>query len=127
MYGKDIALERFRPNGDKYSASKITEASIKIELTSFCKRIEERIHLYKNIKKERKKSLATDINNIDSPGSSNTNNYLNSSYSNSSSSYKISKENSDIQREEINKGLIPESSSSLSNFFKSNTIIYNKI
>ena len=30
MYGSDVALEKFRPNGDRYSASKITESLIEI-------------------------------------------------------------------------------------------------
>ena len=128
IYGRDIALERFRPNGDKYSASKITEPSIKIQVIHFTKRIDEKIHLYQNLKKRKNKSLSQN-DNIEYQNSSNANNYLVSTDSNinASSSIDISRQNSDYHREEINKGLVPESSSSLSNIFKSNTINSIKI
>ena len=123
IYGMDISLERFRPNGDKYSASKITEPSIKIQISHFCKRIEEITHLNQNTKKRKNKNFEAK----DSPKSSNTNNNLFSSNINSSSPLEISEQNTDLQREEINKGLAQESSSSLSNIFKVNTINYIRI
>ena len=51
-YGLDVGLERFRPNGDKYSASKITEALIKIHLINFCKRFDKEINFKKKTKKK---------------------------------------------------------------------------
>jgi hypothetical protein len=44
MYGGDVNLEKFRPTGDKYSASKIHESLLKIHISTFCKRIEETYH-----------------------------------------------------------------------------------
>ena len=41
LYGYDVSLERFRPNGDKYSASKIAESLIKIRVSEFCKRMDD--------------------------------------------------------------------------------------
>ena len=130
VYGKDIALERFRPNGDKYSASKITEPSIKIQVINFSKRIEEKMHLYSNVKTSKNKNLIHGANHIENQDdSSNTNNYLFSTGSDkkSSSSIEISKQPSDYHREEINKVLVSESSSSLSNIFKTNSVNYIKI
>ena len=73
IYGSDIGLEKFRPNGDKYSASKITEPLIKIQLSNFCKKMDNVIHSEKAIKRKRIKIIN---NNIESPNSSNTNDYL---------------------------------------------------
>ena len=125
IYGKDIALERFRPNGDKYSASKITEPSIKIQISHFCKRIDEITHLNQNTKK-RKNKIFEENNTLNSQKSSNTDNYLFSS-NKKSSPLEISEHNTDSQKEEINKGLAPETSSSLSNIFKAHTINYIRI
>ena len=129
MYGLNIALERFRPNGDRYSASKITEPSIKIQISNFCKRIEEKNHLIPNLKHQKNKNISIINNNINSPKFSNTNNYLFSSDANSSASstLEISEQKSDFQKDEINKGITSDTSSSLSNIFKSNSINYIKI
>ena len=124
MYGKDIALEKFRPNGEKYSASKITEPLIKIHISSFCKRIEEKVHLHQNIRKRKNTNLINN-NQIESLKSSNNENY--SININSPTSLEGSNQNSDFHKDEINKGLIPETSSSFSNIFKSNTINNIKI
>ena len=125
IYGSDVALERFRPNGDKYSASKITESLIKIQLTHFCKRLEEKLHLELNVKKKKNKSINDSYNQIESSKSSDTNNYLLSS--NSSSTPEVSHPSSSIQGEDLNKGLSSDSSTALTNIFKANTIKYIKI
>ena len=125
IYGSDVALERFRPNGDKYSASKITESLIKIQLSHFCKRMEERLHLDQNFKKKKNKNINDSFNQIESPKSANTNNYLYST--NSSSLPETSHSSSNIQGEDLNKGLSSDSSTALSNIFKANTINYIKI
>ena len=126
IYGSDVALEKFRPNGDKYSASKITEPLIKIQLSQFCKRMEERFHIEQNSKKKKHKSINEYFNNdSESSQSSNTDNYLFSS--NSSSIHESSHHTSNIEREDLNKGLSSDLSTSLSNLFKSNTIKYIRI
>ena len=124
LYGSDVALERFRPNGDKYSASKITESLIKIQISTFCKRIDEIPNL---AKKKKNKSIHNVNNNLDSPKSSNTNKNLFSSTTISSSPQELSKPVSTIQNEEMNKGLSSDSSSTLANIFKANTINYIQI
>ena len=124
IYGSDIGLEKFRPNGDKYSASKITEPLIKIQLSNFCKKMDNVIHSEKAIKRKRIKIIN---NNIESPNSSNTNDYLFSTNSNLSESLELSKQNLDFHKEENNKEFTSDSFSSLSNIFKSYSINYIKI
>ena len=80
LYGLDVSLERFRPNGDKYSASKMTEPLIKIQISNFCKRIDEKIHLVQNAKKNKNNHINDLKNQIESTKSPNDNdNYLFSS------------------------------------------------
>jgi hypothetical protein len=130
MYGGDVNLEKFRPTGDKYSASKIHESLLKIHISTFCKRIEETYHLEQNMKKKKAKNnninnSSNSINRLDTPKSINTtNNYLLSS--STSSSQASSQQNSIIQNEEIYKGLASDSSSTFSNI-KANSIKYIKI
>ena len=52
LYGSEINLEKFRPNREKYSASKITEALVNIHISNFCKRIEETLGADNNFKKK---------------------------------------------------------------------------
>jgi hypothetical protein len=53
VYGSDVALEKFRPNGDKYSASKITESLIKIKISKFSKPLRKNIILSKISKRKK--------------------------------------------------------------------------
>jgi hypothetical protein len=53
LYGSEINLEKFRPNGEKYSASKITESLVNIQISNFCKRIEEKLGDDNNFKKKK--------------------------------------------------------------------------
>ena len=124
LYGSDVILERFRPNGDKYSASKITESLIKIQISNFCKRIDEKFRIEQNKKRKKMKNIHEINNHIESPKSSNTDNYLFSSTA--SSSQELPKRTSTLQNEEMNKGLSSDSSK-LINIFKSNTIKYIQI
>ena len=128
IYGSDVILERFRPNRDKYSVGKIHESLIKIHMNTFCKRIDEKFHLEETMGDRKKKSINLNNNNIvniDSPKSSNTNNYL---FDFKKSKIPVSVKSSPvIQGEEFNKGLASDSSSNLSNIFKGYSIKYIKI
>jgi len=118
MYGGDVNLEKFRPTGDKYSASKIHESLIKIQISTFCKRMEEKFHLEQNMKMKKSKNININnsVNSLDTPKSTITDNYwLSSSIS---STQVPSHQNSIIQNEEMNKGLVSDSSSTLANIFK---------
>ena len=121
IYGSDISLERFRPNGDKYSASKITESLIRIQISNFCKKMENIFSSGQTIKR---RGIKININNnIDSPKSSSTNDYLST---NSNSSLELSRQSS-FHKEDNNKELTSDSFSSLSNMFKAKSINYIKI
>ena len=128
IYGRDVILERFRPNGDKYSAGKVYESLIKMHMSSFFKRIDEKFHLEENMRNRRKKSINLNINNnanIDSPKSSNTNNHL--FHSKNFKMPSSTQPSPIIQGEELNKGITSDSSSTLSNIFKGSSIKYIKI
>ena len=118
-------LQRFTPNREKYSASKISESLIKIKQNQFCKLLEENFYLEKNLKKEKIKNNYNNIENIITLRSSNTNNYLYSS--NSPSSFSLVQSTTESQRNETKKGLHSEISSLLSNIFKFNSIKYIQI
>jgi len=122
IYGSDVALERFRPNGEKYSASKITEVLLKINVSKFCKKMNEKYNVEKLLKEKKNKNLRGD-NNVPliSPKTSKTNDYLSSSDSLNSSTSNI---NSEAKKEDVNKGIAAEPSSSLSNIFTSYSIKY---
>jgi len=128
IYGRDVFLERFRPNGDKYSVGKVLESLIKIHMNNFFKRIDEKFHIEENMGNKKKKSIFLNVNNnanIDSPKSSNTNNYL--FHSKDSSLSSLPQSSPAIQGEELNKGLASDPTSTLSNIFKGNSIKYINI
>jgi len=126
MYGGDVNLEKFRPTGDKYSASKIHESLIKIQISTFIKRLDEKYHLEMKKKKSKNININNSINSLDTPKSTTTDNYLISS-SEPSTSQVSSQQNSIMQNEEMNKGLASDSSSTLANIFKANSLKYIKI
>jgi ATP-dependent Zn protease len=120
-----VALERFRTNGEKYSASKITESLLKINVSKFCKRMNENYDIEKMIKEKKNKHIRGDNKApLKSLKSSNNNDYLSSSDSLNSSTSNI---NSEAKKEDINKDITTESSSSLSNIFTSYSIKYMRI
>ena len=65
--GSDVSLEKHRPNKEKYPAGKTTEPHIKIEVSHFIKRMEEKILSDPNLlKKIRNSALKSDaLTNID--------------------------------------------------------------
>ena len=76
--GNDVSLEKHRPNKEKYIAGKTTEPRIKIEISHFVKRMEEKILSDPSLLKKLKKTSITSAKlteNIES------NDYLTSSLS----------------------------------------------
>ena len=116
-YGTDVSLERFRPNGDKYSASKITESLIKIAISKFIQRVDEKFNV--DMKKKKNKSLMYQLLNTDSVQVS-SNNYL--LEENDLNFNDQAETTGTSQGEEINKGLMVRNSSPLANVFKSNSM-----
>jgi len=126
LYGSDIALEKFRPNGDRYSASKITESLLKIKISKFCKTLEEKYHFEQNFKKKKSKLLnINNNNNLENPNSLSPNNNVPSTNTEPTTASTPSSTN--LQTEEMNKGLISDTSSTLLNIFKVDSIKYIKI
>jgi len=125
IYGSDVALEKFRPNGDRYSASKITESLIKIKISKFCKTLEEKYHFEQNFKKKKSKLLnINNNNNFENPNSLSTSN--NASSTNTEPTTSSTPSSSNLQTEEMNKGLISDTSSTLLNIFEVDSIKYIK-
>ena len=126
IYGSDVALEKFRPNGDRYSASKITESLIKIKISKFCKTLEEKYHFEQNFKKKKSKLLnINNNNNLEPSNSLNSNNNMSSA--NTEPITASTSSTSNLQTEEMNKELISDTSSTLLNIFKVDSIKYIKI
>ena len=122
VYGSDVVLEKFRPNGEKYSASKIAESLLNIQINNFCKRVDEKLHLDQNLKRKKNKNMNSNNINVESPQSLNINNYLFSS--NSSQSSASAQPNSSSQGDELNKGITSDGGATLANVFKANTVKY---
>ena len=100
---------------------------IKIHMSNFCKRIDEKFQLEQNFGNKAKKSINLNINNIphiDSPKSTSTNNLL---FPIKSRVSRPKQPPYAVEGEDFNKGLASESSSSLSNIFKGNSIKYIRI
>ena len=117
-YGTDVSLERFRPNGDKYSASKITESLLKISVSKFCQRVDEKFSV--DQKKQKNKSFMFKLVNQDKNLISSNNYLLEESDINLNDEAETT--NSTPQGEELNKGLMVKNSSPLTNVFKSNSM-----
>ena len=123
LYGSEISLEKFRPNGEKYSASKLGESLIKIKLSKFCKNLEEQYHVEQIFKKKKNKN--NNNLHLDSPNSGKTNNNLISI--DKSDLTTTNSTISSMKGEEINKNMASDSSSILSTVFKANSIKYISI
>ena len=116
------------PNGEKYSASKITESLINIQVSNFCKRIDEKVGSEQLLKKKHNIiHKEENINNLESPKSSSINNLLIQHNSSTSSTSSVAPTTASSQGEEVNKGIISDSSSTLVNLFKVESINYIKI
>ena len=120
LYGSEVSLEKFRPSGEKYSATKLGESLIKIKLSKFCKLLEEQYHVEELFKKKKNKNN----NNLqlNSPKSSKNNNNLN--LTNTSDLSMTNSSISSSKGEEIHKNLASDSSSILSTVFKADSIKY---
>ena len=101
----------------------MTEPLIKIQISNFCKRIDEKIHLVQNAKKKKMKN--NNIINVESQQSLNNDNYFFSN--NNFSSNESASSTPVLQGEDINRGLATDSSSTLANIFKGESIRHIRI
>ena len=117
-YGADVNLEKHRPNKELYPAGKISEPNIKISISSFVKRIEEKLKTlpeYKNIKHNREVAQIQNSNNTPdvqeiSPNSS-----------------PIYEQNQNINNENNNNEVNADISFSLNHIFNEKSVTYIKI
>ena len=87
--------------------------------------LEDKYYFEQNMRKKKIKIPNMNNSQIESPKSSNTNNVLNPGYESSPASNNIN--STGTKGEELNKGLTSDTSSTLSNVFKADSIIYIRI
>ena len=124
LYGSEINLEKFTPNGEKYSATKITESLINIQISKFCKKVEEKLGTDNNLKRKKIKNTNNINKNNSFKNQNSENNYMSGM---KSEHHEVHQTTPSIQGEEVNKGLVSDNSSTFINLFKVNTIKYIKI
>ncbi len=116
FYGNEISLEKHRPNKEKYPVGKAQEPTIKISISSFIKRIDEKLKAHPDLRKRvEAKQMAEnnlDPNSISSSPSTNTTNNLSNLSTNEGSNNNFSNEFS------------TDTSASLSNIFNEKSVTY---
>ncbi len=120
-YGLDINLEKHRPNKELYPTGKISEPNIKISISTFIKRIEEKLKShpeYKNIKHNRE-IQQNQMNNQITP----ENNEINTN-NNNINFEQIQNNNSNING---TNDANPDISFSLNHIFNKKSVTYIKI
>ena len=109
FYGEEINLIKHRPNKERYTVGKAREPSIKIDVNKFTKRLDAKLkenpEIYKKIK-----NLKTENKKRES----NENNLLNSSLM---SSVSVRNEMNEKNKEDMDRDLIGNASTSLMNSF----------
>ena len=103
FYGNDVSLEKHRPNKERYPVGKAQEPEIKISISTFIKRTEEKLKAHPDRKRER---ITSDTNNDSSSISTSSSSTIESSLSSEFTS---------------------DSSASLSNIFNERSVTYIKI
>ena len=119
-YGADINLEKHRPNKELYPAGKISEPNIKISISSFVKRIEEKLKShpeYKNIKHNREIANNSANSNL-TPESHENNNNINNNFEQNQND-----NNNQGNSNEVNADI----SFSLNHIFNEKSVTYIKI
>ena len=116
FYGNEISLEKHRPNKEKYPVGKAQEPVIKISISSFIKRIDEKLKAHPDLRKrvEAKQNAENNLdpNNANSNVSSTTTNNLSNLSTNENSNNSFSNEFS------------TDTSASLSNIFNEKSVTY---
>ncbi len=117
-YGADVSLEKHRPNKELYPVGKITEPILKIQISTFIHRIEEKLNAHPELRRNlyKKISSTTKTNKV---------NFENHEIINEKNSIPLQKENQNNQNEtnEINGGDI---SLSLNHIFNEKSVTYIK-
>ncbi len=117
FYGNDISLEKHRPNKERYPVGKGQEPIIKISISSFVKRIEDKLKAHPDIRKKLENKTSensngenTNANTLNSQPSVSTNLSLTASDNTSTSSFA--------------NEFSTDSSAALSNIFNEKSVTY---
>ena len=123
FYGSDVSLEKHRPNKEKYPVGKTQEPSIKINISGFIKRIEEKLKSHPDLKKklEQAKQNLKSINNLEesSISASSSGNSLNNSLSTADITTAVSVNSTSSQSE-----FSSDTSATLGNIFNEHSVFY---
>ena len=116
FYGNEISLEKHRPNKERYPVGKGQEPIIKISISSFVKRIEEKLKAHPDLRKK--------IESKQSDNSNPENNTLNSQPSNTVSTNLSNLSTSDNSSTHFSNEFSTDSSAALSNIFNEKSVTY---
>ena len=116
FYGNEISLEKHRPNKERYPVGKGQEPIIKISISSFIKRIEEKLKAHPDLRKK--------IETKQSDNSNPENNTLNSQPSNTVSTNLSNLSTSDNSSTHFSNEFSTDSSAALSNIFNEKSVTY---
>ena len=117
FYGNDISLEKHRPNKERYPVGKGQEPIIKISISSFVKRIEEKLKAHPDIRKKLENKTSENSNGENTNG-----NTLNSQPSVSTNLSLTASDNSSTSS--FANEFSTDSSAALSNIFNEKSVTY---
>ena len=118
FYGNEVSLEKHRPNKERYPVGKGQEPIIKISISSFVKRIEEKLKTHPDLR--RKMETKQSDNSTSNPNEPNT---LNSQPSNTVSTNLGSLSTNGSTSSFVNE-FSTDSSAALSNIFNEKSVTY---
>jgi hypothetical protein len=123
FWGNEVSLEKHRPNKEKYPVGKAQEPLIKINISTFIKRIDEKLKNHPDIKKrlEAQKAAAQASINQNSNENTTTNEQTNLNNNTNTSGA------NDANNSSLNNEFSSDTSASLSNIFNEKSVFYISI
>ena len=114
FWGNEVSLEKHRPNKEKYPVGKAQEPLIKINISTFIKRIDEKLKNHPDLKKRleaQKAAAQASINQNSNENNSTTEQTISNTNNN------ISTNNVDNNTPGLNNEFSSDTSASLSNIY----------
>ena len=121
FYGNDVSLEKHRPNRERYPVGKGQEPIIKISISSFVKRIEEKLKAHPDIRRKLENKTSENSNGENNINGDNTLNSQKSSVSTNLPSLTASDNSSTSS---FANEFSTDSSAALSNIFNEKSVTY---
>ena len=121
FWGNEVSLEKHRPNKEKYPVGKAQEPLIKINISTFIKRIDEKLKNHPDLKKRleaQKAAAQASINQNSNENNSTTEQTISNTNNN------ISTNNVDNNTPGLNNEFSSDTSASLSNIFNEKSVFY---